>query len=171
MGIGVLRGGVLAGEAAGAGVAGSGASGFGGFGAGAPGGGAPDLPAPGVAALGVGVGGPGFGALGTGVAALGVLGTGVTGAGVAGLAGGGVCAVPGSAARSVGRNVAQPKSAEIATLTLVCFLKKGIMGVLPGEWGCRGFRQVSVLNWGLVLSIIDDPGANRLGNWNRFILH
>jgi hypothetical protein len=61
------------------------------------------------------------------------------GAGVAGLAGGGVCATPESAARSDGRNVVQPKSATIAAVALVCFLKKGIIGMLLGEWGCRDF--------------------------------
>ena len=125
MEMGVPRGGVFAGD----GVAGAGGAGFAGVGVGAPGEGVPGG--------GAGAGVPGFGVLATGVAALGVLGVGVgvAGAGVTGLAGEGVCAVPESAARS---DVVKPKSAIIATAALVCFLKKGIIGMMLCEWGCLG---------------------------------
>jgi hypothetical protein len=129
MAIGVLRGGALAGGVAGAGAVEAVASGFAGVGAGVLGGGV-DFTNAGVA-LGVGVGVPGFGVLGAGVAGLGELGAGVAAVGAGDVEGEGVFAVPGSAARSDGANVAQPRSA--ANATLVC-LKRGIMGCRVSKW-------------------------------------
>jgi hypothetical protein len=159
--MGVARGGVFAADTAAAGVAGAGAAGFAGAGVEAPGGGVAEVTGPGVAAGGVEVGAPGFEALATGVAGLGEPGAGVAAAGVvvpgaaaagvAGLVGSGVCVVPESAARSERRRVVEPKRAATAMVALVCFFKKGIIGMLLGESGWGRIRWVSVLGGALTI--------------------
>jgi len=148
-------------------AAGGAASGFLGAGAGvavreALGAGVAGLSGPGFGALATGAGVAGLGEPAEGVAGAAAAGLGEPGAGVAGLPGGGVCAVPVSAARSGEENDAQPKSAASATVARICFLKKGIIGMLPCEWG-RGRSLRSAQVWGLIYSIINYLGANKLG--------
>ena len=153
--MGVLAGDDFAVEAAGAGVAGAvggAASGF--LGAGvavreALGAGVAGLGAAGLGALATGAGVAALGEPGAGVADAAAAGLGEPGTGVAGLPGGGVCAVPASAAWSEGENDAQLKSAASATVARICFLKKGIIGMLPCESGPGWITQGWVSSGGV----------------------